>query len=1059
MAPAPVQLRIRVLGALAVEGVEGRELGSRKARVLLAALAAATDRPVPAAVLQEVVWPEGLPARPGEQLQVLVSRLRRTLGGERIVRTDAGYRLVADWLDLAELGAQVGEADKRLRAGAITGARAAAMAAVELARGPIVPDVDDPWFDEARSAAERLVARAHELLAEASLAAGDPVTAALAAEAVLDRDGYDESALRLLMRAHVAAGRPASALAAYARVRARLGEELGVDPTSETEALHTSILLERAGPLGQLDPEPVRPAAVPTLLVGRDRELARLREALDWTAAGPTLGLVVEGEAGIGKTTLVEAFIAEARRRGAVVLTGFCDPLARDLPLQPVLEAVGEHARRLGAVEAMAWFGAEAARLARVLDGNPPTGEVDVPISSPGTATLVDDGSTGRASLFRDLLAVVSRLATELPAVLVVEDLHLADAATADFLQHALRRGSRLLVLATRRPEGPGDLAAGDHLVLAPLGIDDARKLVGERADELLGRSGGNPLFLLQLADAAPGELPRSVVEAVQRRADDLGDGAPVLAAVAALGPRVDLDLLSDVLGLPVGTLLDHLDRALRSGFLADDGSELRFAHEVVREALSATLTSARRAHLHRSAAQVLVARPTVDPVEVVWHARSGGDDELAASALVVAAATAAARFEAPEVERLLSQAIELSDGVHARLLRARTRIASLDLDRAADDVARAIELGGGPTALETAGWVAYYRRDYDEARRCAEEGAARTLDPAVRASCLALAGRCRHSVGELAAAAVALEEAVGSGPASTRPVAQVWLAALRNHQGDPAKGLELAAAGVIDPTAVGHPFGLSHGLFAEALAHGMLGRPLEALAVLDRLVAVVESTAQSRRFLAVAANTRGWVLRWLGAFDEADGWNRQAAELPLERSTAEYHYVGVLDLVEGRLLAGDTAGASSLLGGISEIEDWVGSMSWRQRDRSHLYRARLALAAGDPRSASELALAVAEGAGTRGSRRHELLARAVAAVAVARSGLDPDRSAVLAVLDALPSVAGLEAWWYTAEVAAALDDEQLRRRASSLAASLAAAAGERGPRLLAWSAEVLDRA
>src|ERR1700760_2406557 len=133
----PEHLRIRVLGALEVEGVEDRALGSRKARVLAAALAAAGGRAVPLDVLADVVWPEGPPARPAEQLQVLVSRLRRSLGTDRIVRSDAGYRLRADWIDLIELDARVAEADRRLRSGSLSGARVAAEAAVDLASGPL----------------------------------------------------------------------------------------------------------------------------------------------------------------------------------------------------------------------------------------------------------------------------------------------------------------------------------------------------------------------------------------------------------------------------------------------------------------------------------------------------------------------------------------------------------------------------------------------------------------------------------------------------------------------------------------------------------------------------------------------------------------------------------------------------------------------------------------------------------------------------------------------------------------------------------------------------------
>jgi DNA-binding SARP family transcriptional activator len=1036
----PEHLRIRVLGALEVEGIDDRELGSRKARLLVAALAAAGGRAVPLDVLEEVVWPEGPPSRPVEQLQVLVSRLRRALGTDRIVRTDAGYRLRADWVDVIELEARVTEADNRLRSGSLGGARAAAEAAMDLASGPLVPDVDAPWFDDLRATTARTVARGRQILAETALATGDPSTAAAAAEAVLDHDGYDEAALRTLMRAHVAAGRPASALAAYARTRQRLGEELGVDPAPETESLHTSILMGNGPRVA--DPEPAPPT-----LVGRDGELVRLRQAFDRSADGPAVGVVVEGEAGIGKTAVVTAFAAAVRRLGAVVLTGRCDPLARDLPLEPLLGAVEQHARRLASGSTGAPAGPETARLIGVLDA--------ADASSRSNATLVDDFEAGQASLFRDLLAVLERAAGGLlPAVLVVEDLHLADAATVAFLGFALRRGERLLVVATRRPEGPGDLPGAERLTLGPLTLDDARRLVGDRAGGLVERSGGNPLFLLELADAEPGELPRSIVEAVQRRAASLGDGAPVVAGVAALGPRpVDLDLLQDVLGLPVGVLLDHLDGAVRAGFLVDDGRQLGFGHEVVREALSATLTSARRAHLHRAAAAALARRSVVDPNEVAWHARLGGDDDLAAAALVQAASLAASRFDTAEALRLIGDAIHHRDSVEARLLRARVCISSWDLERAAADVARAIDLGGGPVAMETAGWVAYYHRDYPEARRCAEEGAARATDPEVRASCLALAGRCHHTMGAMGTAADSLEDAVATGPATTRPVAQIWLAAVRNHQGRPEAGLELAAAGLIDPLAVGHPFGVVHGHFAESLSLGMLGRPLEALAELDVLEAAVEGTDLAERFLGMAANCRAWVLRWLGAFEEADDLNRRAAASPIRPTTAEFHYVGVLDLVEGRLLAGDLSGADDLLAGIAEIATFGGSMAWRVRDRGQLYRARLALASGDAATAAAIATDLAEQAGARGSRRHELFARLVAMA----SGEPTQLDGLSADLTALESVAGLEAWWYAALVGRARHDPSVCARAARMAATLADAAGERAPGLRAWAGQLLD--
>src|SRR5439155_19978135 len=126
--------------------------------------------------------------------------------------------------------------------------------------------------------------------AEAALAAGDPADAAADAEGLLDHDPYDEAALRVLMRAHAASGRPASALAAYARLRERLATDLGVDPVRETEHPHPAILL--GDPLSEATPTSAAAAG----LVGRDEPLAALDRSLARAAAGEAVLTVVEGE-------------------------------------------------------------------------------------------------------------------------------------------------------------------------------------------------------------------------------------------------------------------------------------------------------------------------------------------------------------------------------------------------------------------------------------------------------------------------------------------------------------------------------------------------------------------------------------------------------------------------------------------------------------------------------------------------------------------------------------------------------------------------------------------
>ena len=245
------RLRVRVLGAFSVEGVSERALGSLKARRLLKVLALARGGAVTVDRLADILWGDDPPARPAEQVGVLVSRLRGVLGADRLLRTDAGYTLSVDWLDLDELAARVAEAESALVAGRLGAARAAAKAASTVSRGEVLPEEDGDWVEIERAAAAARSASARRIAAEAAGRAGDHVAAAAAAEQALAYDPYDEVSLRVLMRAHAAAGRPASALAAYVRVRERLADDLGISPTSETETLHDEIVLyDRRGVVG-----------------------------------------------------------------------------------------------------------------------------------------------------------------------------------------------------------------------------------------------------------------------------------------------------------------------------------------------------------------------------------------------------------------------------------------------------------------------------------------------------------------------------------------------------------------------------------------------------------------------------------------------------------------------------------------------------------------------------------------------------------------------------------------------------------------------------------------
>jgi DNA-binding SARP family transcriptional activator/tetratricopeptide (TPR) repeat protein len=971
----PASLRVHLLGGLVVDGLSEAELGSRKARTIVKVLALARGAAVSQSALSDVLWGDDPPARPSDQISVLVSRLRKVLGADRLVRSEAGWALRVDWLDVDELGVLVGQAAEALESDRLGAARAAAGAALALARGAVLPDDEGEWLEVDRAGAAAVVVRARGLAASAALRGGDFIAAELAAESALAHDPYDEVALRTLMQAQAASGRPASALASYARLRKRLAEDLGVSPDVETEAVQRAVLT------GRCDVAPAGAA-----LVGRDRELDALQVHLD-AARREVRVVVVVGEVGIGKTTLVRHFAEQARRAGSRVVMARTDALGRDLPLQPLLDALGIDGEAMGAST-----------------------------EDHGWATTLPNAAADRPRRFGavfDELIGASR-----PTLLVVDDLQWADSTTVEWLAWVQRRAGALLVLAVTRP---GVVLAGGHeLVVGPLDNAAIGAIVDAAGDRhqvaaLHARSGGNPLFALALADAADGELPTSIQEAVASTLSRLDPAAAdVVRAGAVLGATLDIDLLAGVLGLPAIEVIERLEHAALAGLLVESGAGFEFRHPLFREALAAPVGAARSALLHREAARVLADRPSSDPLSVAVHARLGGSTEIAARAFCAAAAVSFGRSDLAAADEQLRASLHAVETADARRAMARVLMVAGRLDEAAVEAERAVALGGGPEAFEIAGWVEYYRRRYARARRFADEAVERA-DPAspIRASALALAGRVRHGAGDAHGAEECFAGAL-EGPAPVRGVAEVWLGHLRLHEGRPADALELVEHALIDPDHLAHPFAPLHGRFGRVMALGQLGRVDEALRACDDLRAAIERAgAFGARFPATELNVRAWLLRGIGRFTEADEMNRAAIERngapdgsgPSADGFAEAYWVAWLDLAEGRLARDDPGGAAAVLGQMTVMDTWDGTMAWHQRHRLGLLRARVARSGGDAARAVELAGDVVNDAARRGTERYAALGR----VQVALAGGDGNRDAVAESIAVLRRCAALE--------------------------------------------------
>jgi len=236
-------VRVTVLGGLSARlsghSLRGKEIGSRKARTLLALLAVRAGETVEPAALVEALWPEGPPRRPAQEVATLVSRLRATLGREAVEGGRAGYRLGPRVrVDLADAEALVLAARSE-----VDGAGAYRRALSLLEAGAVLGDLPEAgWAEPARARHTVLLREARHAIAAFALRTGDVALARELSRSAVAADPFDEIGSRLLMRAHQAAGEPARALMEYERLRAALAGDLGTRPAAETSHLHVTVL-------------------------------------------------------------------------------------------------------------------------------------------------------------------------------------------------------------------------------------------------------------------------------------------------------------------------------------------------------------------------------------------------------------------------------------------------------------------------------------------------------------------------------------------------------------------------------------------------------------------------------------------------------------------------------------------------------------------------------------------------------------------------------------------------------------------------------------------------
>src|SRR3954469_15068605 len=615
---------------------------------------------------------------------------------------------------------------------------------------------------------------------------------------------------------------------------------------------------------------------VSPLFVGRETELATMTTALESAVAGTPTVVLLGGEAGVGKTRLVEEATERAHAAGARVLAGSCIELGGEgLPFGPLAHAFRTLMRDTPPDELDALLGPARPEFARVLpDLDPDAALSTAPLAEGGTARLLELA-----------LGVIERLAEDRPLMFVIEDLHWADRSTLDLvalLVRALRAARVLVVVSFRTDElhrshplrplvtGWERVRTVHRIELERFGRDDVERQLeailgappaARLVDLVHERSEGNAFLVEEILGAVqsgadPDELPLSLRDVLLTRVERLSPSAQrLLRIAAAAGPSVSDRLLAAVAGLDDHELDDALRESLEHHVLVADGTAggYVFRHALTRDAVYSDTLARERARIHAAYGEALSADPALPGRDVSlppplaagavtrpallalhWMAAHDQPRALAAS---VEAARLAAPYAPAEALRHLARALELCPQVPDAP------------ERSGIDIVEALRRAGA--SAYAAGALDRSLALFDEALAELEPGA----DPERRALLMEARSAGLTDLGRDDEAQLELERAAALLPAEARSGARAvvlgTLAAAQVVTGDFAGARPVAEQAVAAAHEAGAPG-------REATARMMLGIALAYLGDSDRGVAELETAVA----LAEAAGDHAMTLR-----------------------------------------------------------------------------------------------------------------------------------------------------------------------------------------------------
>lgn len=566
--------------------------------------------------------------------------------------------------------------------------------------GDLLAGFYDEWVLVERERLRSMYASALTRLAELYEAQRAYADALICAQRLLGQDSLQESSHRLLMRLHLLNGDRAAALRVYHTCATLLREELGVDPSPATEELYQRLLWLEDQP--QTPVQALEVTVAP--LVGRIQEWNQLRALWQSARDGHPQLVLIEGEAGIGKTRLAEELLDTVRRQGMVAVytrayaaegAAAYAPLVDLLRSRPIFAALG----KLDPV----WL-SELSRLLPELT----TAYPHLPAPTP----ITEEWQRRR---FQEAL-IHGCLAAAAPLLIHFDDLQWCDGETLAWLHLLLRvdQHGKLLVVGTLRPEEIDDahplnrvrreLRRSDRCVSIPLQPLSAaevaqlaihvtsREISADAQGQLFAQTEGNPLFVVEIlrsryqsAGSQVGvrsvlpvpmsaslpfdsrALPTKVQAVIEARLAQLTTSARQLARIAAvIGRNFTIGLLTDASDQPERDLVVGLDELWRRRIVREQGVDAYdFSHDRIREVAYGEISPMLRRHLHRRVAQALVARYAheIDAIsgQIAVHYDLAGEREQALHFNERAGIFALAQFAHEDAIRSTTRALMLA--------------------------------------------------------------------------------------------------------------------------------------------------------------------------------------------------------------------------------------------------------------------------------------------------------------------------------------------------------------------------------------------------------------